>query len=77
MTSQEMSATIYRGLFTDEEWNVIDCALSEYQDHFDGDDTREEIIYNRVQDKISAIFRLTDRTTDANNDCNLSDQCYN
>ena len=60
MTSQEMSATIYRGLFTDEEWNVIDCALSEYQDHFDGSDTREEIIYNRVQDKISAIFRLTE-----------------
>ena len=51
--------TIYRGLFTDEEWNVIDCALSEYQDHFDGSDTREEIIYNRVQDKISAIFDLT------------------
>ena len=57
MTSQQMSATIYRGLFTDEEWNVIDCALSEYQDHFDGSDTREEIIYNRVQDKISAIFK--------------------
>ena len=60
MTDQQMSATIYRGLFTDEEWNVIDCALSEYQDHFDGSDTREEIIYNRVQDKISAIFRLTE-----------------
>ena len=60
MTSQEMSATIYRGLFTDEEWNVIDCALSEYQDHFDGSDTREEIIYNRVCDKISAIFRFTE-----------------
>ena len=60
MTSQEMSATIYRGLFTDEEWNVIDCALSEYQDHFDGDDSYEEVIYNRVCDKISAIFRLTE-----------------
>jgi hypothetical protein len=59
MTSQEMSATIYRGLFTDEEWNVIDCALSEYQDHFDGDDSYEEVIYNRVQQKISAIFDLT------------------
>ena len=59
MTSQEMSATIYKGLFTDDEWTIIDRALSEYQDHFDGDDTREEIIYNRVQDKISAIFDLT------------------
>ena len=52
MTSQEMSAKIYRGLFTDEEWNVIDCALSEYQDHFDGSETPEEIAYERVQDKI-------------------------
>tara|TARA_Y100001936_G_scaffold251032_1_gene305564 strand:+ start:3652 stop:3843 length:192 start_codon:yes stop_codon:yes gene_type:complete len=60
MTSQEMSATIYKGLFTDEEWNVIDSALSEYQDHFDGSDTPEEITYNRVQQKISAIFRLTE-----------------
>jgi hypothetical protein len=59
MTSQEMSAKIYRGLFTDEEWNVIDCALSEYQDHFDGSETPEEIAYERVQDKISAIFDLT------------------
>ena len=48
MTSQEMSATIYKGLFTDDEWTIIDRALSEYQDHFDGDDTYEEIIYNRV-----------------------------
>mgnify|MGYP007096779775 CR=1 FL=1 len=60
MTSQEMSATIYKGLFTDDEWTIIDRALSEYQDHFDGDDTYEEVIYNRVCDKISAIFRLTE-----------------
>jgi len=59
MTSQEMSATIYKGLFTDDEWTIIDRALSEYQDHFDGDDTPEEIAYERVQDKISAIFDLT------------------
>jgi len=59
MTDQQMSATIYRGLFTDEEWNVIDCALSEYQDHFDGSETPEEIAYESVQDKISAIFKLT------------------
>ena len=60
MTSQEMSATIYKGLFTDDEWTIIDRALSEYQDHFDGDDTYEEIIYNRVVDNIAAIFRLTE-----------------
>ena len=59
LNSQETCAAIYRQLFTDEEWNVIDCALSEYQDHFDGSETPEEIAYERVQDKISAIFDLT------------------
>jgi|TARA_B100000073_G_scaffold299027_1_gene264790 hypothetical protein len=60
LDSQVTSATIYKGLFTDDEWTIIDRALSEYQDHFDGDDTYEEIVYNRVVDKISAIFRLTE-----------------
>ena len=42
MTDQEMSATIYRGLFTDSEWQIIDYALSEYQDHLDEDDNEIE-----------------------------------
>ena len=57
-----MSATIYRGLFTDEEWNVIDCALSEYQDHFDGSDTlKRSRITTRVQDKIHCNLRSHQR----------------
>ena len=57
--SQATSAAIYKQLFTDDEWVIIDRALSEYQDHFDGDDSYDEIIYNRVVDKIATIFRLT------------------
>ena len=59
MTSQEMSATIYRGLFTDGEWEVIDRALSEYVDHLDEDVTEEQNYYS-LQAKIHAIFRLTE-----------------
>ena len=59
MTSQEMSATIYRQLFTDSEWQIIDYALSEYQDHLDEDDN-EIAIYNSIQTKLNAIFRLTE-----------------
>ena len=58
MTDQEMSATIYRGLFTDSEWQIIDYALSEYQDHLDEDDNEIEI-YNSIQAKLNAIFTLT------------------
>ena len=44
MTDQQMSATIYKGLFTDAEWQIIDYALSEYQDHLDEDDNEIEIL---------------------------------
>ena len=63
MTDQQMSATIYRGLFTDGEWEVIDRALGEYIDHLDdpdGDVTEEQNYYS-VQAKIHAIFKLTEK----------------
>ena len=58
MTSQELNATIYRGLFTDAEWEIIDEALSEYQDHL-GEDVEQEQNYYSLQAKIYAIFKLT------------------
>ena len=45
---------------------MIDAALSEYQDHFDGSDTPEEIIYNGVNNKISEIFKLTNEVAGTN-----------
>jgi len=33
--NQRLNASIYRQLFTDAEWQIIDYALSEYQDHLD------------------------------------------
>jgi len=56
--SQKTSAAIYKQLFTDDEWQMIDYALSEYQDHLDEDDKEIEI-YNSIQAKINAIFTLT------------------
>ena len=58
LSSQETCATIYRGLFTDGEWEVIDRALSEYVDHLDEDETEEQNYYS-LQAKIHAIFQLT------------------
>ena len=59
MNSQQLNATIYRELFTDGEWNIIDEALSEYQDHL-GEDVEQEQNYYSLQAKIYAIFKLTD-----------------
>ena len=58
LSSQETCAAIYKQLFTDAEWQIIDYALSEYQDHLDEDDNEIEI-YNSIQAKLNAIFTLT------------------
>jgi len=57
--SQKLNAAIYRELFTDSEWQIIDYALSEYQDHLDEDDN-EIAIYESIQAKLNAIFTLTE-----------------
>ena len=56
MTDQQMSATIYKQLFTDAEWDAIDSALNDYQDYGD----EEANIADSIQAKIATIFRLTE-----------------
>ena len=58
LSSQETCAAIYKQLFTDAEWQIIDEALSEYQDHL-GEDVEQEQNYYSLQAKIYAIFQLT------------------
>ena len=40
--------------FTDAEWDVIDAALSEYQDHFDTDEDAE--VLDNVGMKLQSLF---------------------
>ena len=56
MSDQQMSATIYKQLFTGAEWDAILFAMRDYGDFHGGVD---EDIANRVQEKINAIFDLT------------------
>ena len=56
MSDQQMSATIYKQLFTGAEWDAISFAMKDYGDFHGGVD---EDIANRVQEKINAIFDLT------------------
>ena len=58
LSSQETCAAIYKQLFTDAEWQIIDYALSEYQDHLNEDDGEIEI-WESIQAKLNAIFTLT------------------
>ena len=45
---------VIRDFFTDEQWDVIDYALSEYQDHDHATDKCKEVL-----DVISQLFRTS------------------
>ena len=54
-TNQNLSASIYRQLFTDAEWDAISSALKDYSDYGD----EESNIADSIDAKINTIFRLT------------------
>jgi len=54
--SQQLSAKIYRDLFTEDEWDAIFSALSDYQDY--GSEEAEQS--RSAQNKIRKIFELTE-----------------
>jgi len=54
--SQQLSATIYRNLFTDNEWDAISSALKDYADYGD----EEATIADSIDAKITRIFQLTE-----------------
>ena len=55
LDSQATSATIYKQLFTDNEWDAISSAMGDYSDYGD----EEAMIADSIQAKIAAIYRLT------------------
>lgn len=52
---KNLSASIYRQLFTDAEWDAISSALKDYADYGD----EESDIVDSIDSKIDAIFRDT------------------
>ena len=51
-----------RDYFSGDEWDLIDAALSEYQDHFDTDE--DAIVLNTLQSKLAGLFRINADATD-------------
>lgn len=46
---------IIREYFSDDQWDLISDALSEYQDHYDANDQTDT--YDDLQSKIDSLFR--------------------
>jgi len=53
--NQQLSAQVYRQLFTDVEWDAITSALKDYADYGD----EEANIADSIDAKITQIFKLT------------------
>ncbi|MEC8737813.1 MAG: hypothetical protein VXX91_06245 [Planctomycetota bacterium] len=51
-----------REFFSSDEWDLIDAALSEYQDHFDTDE--DAVIYNTLMGRIANLFTINADATD-------------
>ena len=53
--NEQMSARVYKQLFTDAEWDAIASAMGDYSDYGD----EEASVANMIQTKIARIYELT------------------
>ena len=53
-TNTKTEYQVVRDFLTDAQWDLIDAALNEYQDHFDTDEDSE--ILDSVGAKLQAVF---------------------
>ena len=53
-TTSKTEYQIIRNLLTDAQWDVVDAALSEYQDHFDTNEDAE--ILDIIGEKLQNVF---------------------
>ena len=53
--NEQMSAVVYKQLFTDVEWDAIASAMGDYSDYGD----EEASIADKIQTKIARIYELT------------------
>ena len=50
MMTKEINYQAIRDFLTDDEWDVIDAALNEYQDHYDSDE--DSTVFDNVGMKL-------------------------
>ena len=57
MMTKKIDYQAIRDFLTDDEWDVIDAALNEYQDHYDSDE--DSTVFDNVGMKLQSIFDNT------------------
>ena len=53
-TNTKTEYQVVRNFFNDAQWDLIDAALNEYQDHFDTDE--DSAILDSVGEKLQNVF---------------------
>ena len=52
-TNTKTEYQVVRNFFNDAQWDLIDAALNEYQDHFDNEDSS---VLDSVSEKLQNVF---------------------
>ena len=53
-TNTKTEYQVVRNFFNDAQWDLIDAALCEYQDHFETDENSS--VLDSVSEKLQAVF---------------------
>ena len=70
-TNTKTEYQVVRNFFNDAQWDLIDAALNEYQDHFDTDE--DSAILDSVGEKLQNVFDNSVDQSDLMNEGNSDD----
>ena len=73
-TNSKTEYQVVRNFFTDAQWDLIDAALNEYQDHFDTDE--DSAILDSVGEKLQNVFDNSVDQSDLMDEGNSDDDTF-
>ena len=73
-TNTKTEYQVVRNFFNDAQWDLIDAALNEYQDHFDTDE--DSAILDSVSEKLQNVFDNSVDQSSIMNEGNSDDDSF-
>ena len=73
-TNTKTEYQVVRNFFNDAQWDLIDAALNEYQDHFDTDE--DSSVLDSVSEKLQNVFDNSVDQSSIMNEGNSDDNTF-
>ena len=73
-TNTKTEYQVVRNFFNDAQWDLIDAALNEYQDHFDTDE--DSSVLDSVSEKLQNVFDNSVDQSSIMNEGNSDDDTF-